>query len=139
MGSVSDLTAAVWRWNDSVPSCIEECAHELIHKQVKLHPNTLAVDAHDGALTYAELDEAANRVAHYLVNLGVGPESVVPLCFEKRHHLWVLAGLDGVNGSAPLLNARNGSGQLRECESMPSRAKTLDITHKSACSRHDGI
>ncbi|KAF2474324.1 amino acid adenylation [Lindgomyces ingoldianus] len=94
MGSVTDSTAAVWLWNGNVPSRIEECAHELIHKQAKLRPHALAVDAHDGTWTYAELDEASNRVAHYLVGLGIRPENVVPLCFEKSR--WAIVGILGV-------------------------------------------
>ncbi|MGH8772797.1 MAG: non-ribosomal peptide synthetase, partial [Burkholderiales bacterium] len=34
-------------------------------------------------LSYAELNEKANRVAHYLVSLGAGPEVVVGLCVER--------------------------------------------------------
>ncbi|KAF2181844.1 amino acid adenylation [Zopfia rhizophila CBS 207.26] len=94
MGSVSESTAAVWLWNDEVPTRVEECAHELIHKQVKLRPNALAVDAHDGTWTYAELDEASNRVAHFLVGLGIRPEDIVPLCFEKSR--WAIVGILGV-------------------------------------------
>ncbi|KAF1998930.1 amino acid adenylation [Amniculicola lignicola CBS 123094] len=86
MGSVTDSTAAVWLWNSNTPSRIEECVHELVHKQAKLRPHSLAVDAHDGTWTYAELDEASNRVAHCLVQIGIRPEDVVPLCFEKSKY-----------------------------------------------------
>jgi amino acid adenylation domain-containing protein/non-ribosomal peptide synthase protein (TIGR01720 family) len=91
MGSVTDSTAAVWLWNENVPSFIDETVVELVHKQVVLRPNALAVDAHDGTWTYAELDDAANRLAHYLVGLGVRPEDVVPLCFEKSR--WAIVGI----------------------------------------------
>ncbi|KAF2500063.1 amino acid adenylation [Lophium mytilinum] len=91
MGSVSDSTAAVWLWNDQVPTRIEECAHELIQRQIELRPLAVAVHAHDGSLTYAELDEASNRLAHYLVKLGILPEDVVPLCFEKS--MWAIVGI----------------------------------------------
>ncbi|KAF2814013.1 amino acid adenylation [Mytilinidion resinicola] len=91
MGSVSDSTATVWLWNQQVPTRIEECAHELIQRQIQLRPLAVAVDAHDGSLTYAELDEASNRLAHYLVKLGIKPEDVVPLCFEKS--VWAIVGI----------------------------------------------
>jgi amino acid adenylation domain-containing protein/non-ribosomal peptide synthase protein (TIGR01720 family) len=91
MGSVMDSTAAVWLWNENVPSFIDECVHELVQKQAKRRPHALAVDAHDGTWTYAELNEASNRVAHYLADLGVQPEDVVPLCFEKSR--WAIVAI----------------------------------------------
>ncbi|KAH7122777.1 hypothetical protein B0J11DRAFT_608385 [Dendryphion nanum] len=91
MGSVTDSTAAVWLWNQEVPSFIEETVAQLVQKQVKLRPNAVAVDAHDGTWTYAEIDEASNRLAHYLVGLGVKPEDVVPLCFEKSR--WAIVAI----------------------------------------------
>jgi amino acid adenylation domain-containing protein/non-ribosomal peptide synthase protein (TIGR01720 family) len=90
MGSVTGLDA-VWLWNAEVPSFINETVHELVHKQVKLRPSALAVDAQDGTLTYAELDAAANRVAHHLTNLGIRPEDCIPLCFEKSR--WAIVGI----------------------------------------------
>jgi amino acid adenylation domain-containing protein/non-ribosomal peptide synthase protein (TIGR01720 family) len=90
MGSVSGIDA-VWAWNENVPKFINETVNDLVQKQVKLRPNALAVDAHDGTWTYAELDAAANRVAHYLVDMGVGAEDVVPLCFEKSR--WAIVAI----------------------------------------------
>ena len=46
------------------------------------------------ALTYGELDARANRVAHHLRTLGVGPEVVVGLCVERS--LEMLIGLLGI-------------------------------------------
>jgi amino acid adenylation domain-containing protein len=91
MGSVADSTSSVWLWNENVPSVIDDTVHELVKKQVKLRPNALAVDAHDGTWTYAELDEAASRLAYHLVGLGVRPEDVIPLCFEKSR--WAIVGI----------------------------------------------
>jgi amino acid adenylation domain-containing protein/non-ribosomal peptide synthase protein (TIGR01720 family) len=93
MGSISGVDA-VWAWNDHVPSFINETVRDLVHKQVKLRPDALAVDAHDGTWTYAQLDAAANRIAHYLVDLGVHAEDVVPLCFEKSR--WAIVGIFAV-------------------------------------------
>ncbi|KAF2028417.1 amino acid adenylation [Setomelanomma holmii] len=90
MGSVTGIDA-VWAWNEHPPTFINKTVHELVHKQVKLRPNALAIDAHDGTLTYAELDAAADRVAHYLVDLGTRPEDIVPLCFEKSR--WAIVGI----------------------------------------------
>ena len=56
---------------------------DLVEDQVERRPTALAVVAREGSLTYAELDACANRLAHHLQSLGVGPELVVGVCVER--------------------------------------------------------
>ncbi len=51
--------------------------------QVARTPTLMAVDAHDGSLTYRELDEAANRLAGRLAGAGATLGEVVALMFER--------------------------------------------------------
>jgi non-ribosomal peptide synthetase component F len=37
----------------------------------------------DQSLTYAELNERANRLAHHLIELGVRPDSLVAICVQR--------------------------------------------------------
>lgn len=73
----------VLEWNSNTLKTRETCVPEVFAKQVKLHPKAQAVCAWDGELTYQELDKLSDRLAYYLVLLGVGPEKLVPLCFDK--------------------------------------------------------
>jgi amino acid adenylation domain-containing protein/thioester reductase-like protein len=59
------------------------CVHELFEAQVARTPDAPAVVHQEGALTYAELNRRANRLAHYLVRRGVGPDVRVGLCLER--------------------------------------------------------
>ncbi|MFJ7181787.1 amino acid adenylation domain-containing protein, partial [Streptomyces massasporeus] len=58
-----------------------------IHDQVTAHaqatPHALAVSCADAHMTYRELDQAANRLAHHLVSLGAGPGHLVALSVER--------------------------------------------------------
>ncbi|MBL7253034.1 non-ribosomal peptide synthetase [Paractinoplanes lichenicola] len=62
---------------------------ELFSAQVRQRPEAVAVVYEDTALTYAELDERANRLAHALIARGAGPERVVGLCLPRSADLIV--------------------------------------------------
>ncbi|EKG18856.1 AMP-dependent synthetase/ligase [Macrophomina phaseolina MS6] len=74
---------AMWKWNEKCPEAVDACVQDIFRRHVVLQPEALAVCASDGSFTYKELDILSNTLAHFLVENGVGPEVVVPLCFEK--------------------------------------------------------
>jgi len=78
-------------WNKTLPSAVEDCIHFAIGRRVRESPNSPAVNAWDGDLTYQELSNLSNRIAKHLVDLGVGPEVLVPICFEKT--VWSIVSL----------------------------------------------
>lgn len=75
--------AEMAQWNRAVPPAVDECAHHVIRRTALRSPEALAVSAWDVDLRYWELDAFSTKLAHHLRALGVGPETVVPLCFEK--------------------------------------------------------
>lgn len=77
----------IWKWNAVVPETAKVAVHELFAQMAQQQPETLAIDAWDGRLTYGELDRMSTLLAHHLATLGVESEAVVPLCFEKS--MWM--------------------------------------------------
>ncbi|KAG6153319.1 NRPS protein [Claviceps purpurea] len=73
----------MWRWNWAVPEPVKVAVHELIATTTRQQPEAQAVCAWDGNWTYAELDKLSSHLAYSLVDSGVGPGVVVPLCIEK--------------------------------------------------------
>ena len=57
--------------------------HRMLEAQAARTPDAPAVAGEDGALTYAELDARANRVARRLRGMGVGAEDRVAVCLER--------------------------------------------------------
>ncbi|HYR07681.1 MAG TPA: amino acid adenylation domain-containing protein, partial [Longimicrobium sp.] len=61
----------------------DRCIHQLFQAQAARTPDAAAVVFGDASLSYRELDARANRIAHHLAGLGVGPEVRVGLCLER--------------------------------------------------------
>lgn len=62
------------------------CIHQLFEQQADRTPDKVAVVFQQDRLTYAELNQAANQLAHYLQSLGIGPDTLVgifmPRCLD---------------------------------------------------------
>ena len=85
-------------WNDTKKDYVtDKCIHELFEAQVEQSPDAVAVIFEDEEVTYRELNARANRLAHYLGDLGVGPDTLVGICMERS--------LDMVVGLTAILKA----------------------------------
>ncbi|WP_292846224.1 amino acid adenylation domain-containing protein [Nostoc sp. NMS8] len=83
------------KWNDTQADySLDKCIHELFEVQALSTPNAVAVIFENQLLTYRELNERANKVAHYLKTLGVEPDVLVGICVERS--LEMVVGLLGI-------------------------------------------
>ncbi|PSB21959.1 phenylalanine racemase [Phormidesmis priestleyi ULC007] len=57
--------------------------HQLIELQTLKTPDAAAIVFQNQRLTYRELNQKANQLAHYLQILGVKPETLVGICVER--------------------------------------------------------
>ncbi|MGW3819375.1 non-ribosomal peptide synthase/polyketide synthase [Streptomyces sp. NPDC005046] len=77
----------VGEWNDTGHGVPSRTWPEMFAEQVRLRPDAVALVFEDTRLTYAELDERANRLAHTLIARGAGPERVVALAVPRSADL----------------------------------------------------
>lgn len=60
-----------------------DCIHHIFERVAACCPDAVAVKCEHETLTYHELNCRANRVAHYLQRLNVGPEKLVGVCLDR--------------------------------------------------------
>jgi amino acid adenylation domain-containing protein/non-ribosomal peptide synthase protein (TIGR01720 family) len=88
-GSLSDLNLIDSVTDVETDFVTELCIHQGIARQVAATPDALAVTFADTRLSYAELDAQANRLAHKLIELGVGPEVRVGVAMPRSEQLLI--------------------------------------------------
>ena len=71
-------------WNDTqTDDPYHKCIHQLVEEQAQQTPDAVAVVCGNQQLTYAQLNNRANQLAHYLRSLGLETEQLVGICVER--------------------------------------------------------
>ncbi len=105
-----ELRSLLVEWNASESEFPQDlCIHEVVEARANLNPDATALIFEQERMTYAELNDSANRLAHHLIGLGVEPESIIGLCLENS--------LDQIVGLLAILKA--GGAYLPMDPSLP--------------------
>lgn len=137
------------QWNETESSYPHACIHELFETQVQLTPDAVALVFNDVAVTYRELNQRANQLAHHLRRLGVTSEQLVGVSMERSSDMVValLAVLKAGGAYVPLDPAypkERLSFMLRDCgaslvltsghnsEWFPSAVRQVDLHRESS-------
>ncbi len=75
--------------NDTARAYDRICVHTAFENQVARTPDAVALSFRSVQLSYAELNARANRVAHVLRSMGVGPDTPVALCVDRGPNLLI--------------------------------------------------
>ncbi len=68
---------------------MRETLHREFESQVERTPDAVALVYEGERLSYRQLDRRANRLAHYLIGRGIGPDQPVGLCLDRSADLVV--------------------------------------------------
>ena len=122
-----------WNATEAEYPSRRSCIHELFEAQVGEEPGGSRRDAtRMQSLTYAELNSRANRLAHHLRGLGVGPGTRVAICLERSIEMVValLATLKAGGAYVPLdpgLSDPSGLAYM-----LADSEPVVVLTHRSA-------
>jgi amino acid adenylation domain-containing protein len=85
----------LYEWNDTrVDYPQDKLIHQLFEAQAEQTPDSIALTFEGEQLTYRELNQRANQLAHYLQSIGVGPEVLVGIACQRS--LEMVVGLYGI-------------------------------------------
>ncbi len=90
------------------------CLHEWFEAQVEKTPHAIAIIFEDKQLSYHELNEKSNQLAHHLTKSGVGPEVLVAILLERSLELVIsILGILKAGGAYVPLDPKNPKARLK--------------------------
>ncbi len=117
------------RFNATARPVPEMTAPELFEAQAARTPEAVALIVEGHELSYRELNKRANRLAHYLISRGVGPESLVGVCLERSIHMVVaLLGILKAGGAYVPLDPEYPEARLAQMMADASPAIVLNAS-----------
>ncbi|SMD03617.1 non-ribosomal peptide synthase/polyketide synthase, partial [Chryseobacterium sp. YR221] len=78
-------------WNDTREEYAKDLTvHQLFENQVLKTPDQTAVVYQDVRLSYRELNDRSNRLAHYLLEIyKLQPDDIIPLCLDRSEYMLI--------------------------------------------------
>jgi amino acid adenylation domain-containing protein/thioester reductase-like protein len=97
-------------WVDYPDDCV---LHRWFERQVERTPNAMAITCEGEHISYKELNRRSNQLAHRLIQMGVGPDSLVGILMERSIEMVVaLCGALKAGGAYVPLDPAHSSERL---------------------------
>ena len=87
--SIEERRILLETFNTTGQEVTEATVSEMFEEQVARTPEATAIVQGERSFTYQELNQQANRLAHYLIARGIGPESLVGIALDRSPHMVV--------------------------------------------------
>ncbi|TCP66052.1 non-ribosomal peptide synthetase [Baia soyae] len=81
------LNQQMMAWNDTKIDFPPICLHQMFEQQANQRPDQIAVVMGSQQITYQQLNQRSNQLAHYLQQFGVGPDVPVGVCMNRSIEL----------------------------------------------------
>ncbi|MHC5857710.1 non-ribosomal peptide synthetase [Nostoc sp.] len=88
--SVKERSQLLFEWNQTHADYPQDISlHQLFEQQLERSPDALALISQSEQLTYRQLNQRVNQLAHYLQKQGVIKETLVAICLERSPEMVV--------------------------------------------------
>lgn len=126
-------------WNNLVDiQDVEDCVHNIFRQQVDSRPDATAVTSWDGELTYKQLDELTDKLASFLVAMGVKPEYLTPMCFDKSVYT-VVAMMATLKAGGACVHLGRNSPIARMSEIIEQAGASIVLTDSIHAHKFDAV
>ncbi|KAI3339097.1 acetyl-CoA synthetase-like protein, partial [Ustulina deusta] len=127
------------KWNGGDLPKQESCIHEMVRERARLRPDVPAIVAHDGSLSYAELEALTNQVANaFFTKLKFQSEEKVILQFP--HSVWAIVAMLAVMKAGSAFIPLDENIPLDRVRSIASKAKArFVLTTDAPAAKYDEI
>ncbi|KAM3065451.1 hypothetical protein ACMFMG_011430 [Clarireedia jacksonii] len=103
-----------------------------INRQFSVRPDSIAICAWDGEVSYSKLDDLSSRLASYLISEhAIGPEVIVPVCFEKS--LWMTVAVVAVMKTGAAFTLLDTAHPQKRLETIIELTKAKTVLVSKAC------
>ncbi|WP_420126301.1 non-ribosomal peptide synthetase [Longimicrobium sp.] len=118
-------------WARGADARADGCVHRLFEAQARATPDAPAVAWADQEVSYAALERRANRIAHHLIGVEMGPEARVGVLMERTPALAAaLLGVMKTGAAYVALDPRNPPARLAAMvRASGARAVLVDRAH----------
>lgn len=125
--STTDYQRIMYDWNNITPPKVD-LIHILFEKQAEKTPDHIAVLDGNNQLTYRELNEKSNQLAHYLQKIAITLNTPIGIMMERSTHLIisVLAILKSGGVCVPLNTSEPAERLLHIIEDIPLSLVLVD-------------
>ncbi|GAA3862037.1 non-ribosomal peptide synthetase [Streptomyces sedi] len=113
-----------------------------VEREAQRRPEATAVLDRSGSLTYAALNDRANRLAHHLIRGGIGPGTRVAVALPPSHRVIVaLLAVLKAGGAYVPLDPSHPTGRLRDilADARPHLLLTIDETTRNGLPLPEGL
>ena len=88
----TEMSQILVAWNQTgVAYSRDQLVYQMVEAHAAAQPEVVAIEDGELKLTYGELNKQANRLAHFLIEQGVGKDMLVPVCLDRSAELVVTA------------------------------------------------